>query len=228
MINAAPTTPPSGGGQVFAADLVAKKILVHQAGATNDEAAQQAPYRWLGGFDSNASAVNGAQVVARMLDGETAKWSGDFTDQKRTFGAIYPERGIDFDYFTDTFKKEGAKLATEPLQYPVPIDTTQTTTSNQQTAPTLMAKLKDAGVTTVLNFASFAMAQELFKSAESLDYHPEWFFPGMNAQDIEITARILNGLAPRADETRLRTRVAPAHRRQHHRPAGELVQLVLG
>jgi hypothetical protein len=40
------------------------------------------------------------------------------------------------------------------------------------------------------------MAQELFKAADSLDYHPEWFFPGMNAQDIEITARILGGVAP--------------------------------
>ena len=138
VINAAPTSPPSGGGQVFAADLVAKKILVHQAGATNDEAAQQAPYRWLGGFDSNASAVNGAQVVARMLKGETAKWSGDFTDQQRTFGAIHPERGIDFDYFTDTFKKEGGKLAAEPTPVPGAASTRrQTTTSNQQTAPTL-------------------------------------------------------------------------------------------
>ena len=76
------------------------------------------------------------------------------------------------------------------------LDTSQQTTSNQQIAPTLIAKLKDAGVTTVANFASFAMTQELFKAAESLDYHPEWFFPGMSAQDIEITARILNGVGP--------------------------------
>jgi hypothetical protein len=194
VINAAPAA--NGGGQVFAADLVAKKILVHQGGATNDEAKRQAPYRWLGGFDSNASAVNGAQVVARMLNGGKAKWSGDYVDDKRTFGAIYPERGIDFKYFTDTFADEGAKLAIEPLEYAVPLDSTAVTASNQQSAPTIMAKLKDAGVTTVLNYASFAMAQELFKAAESLDYHPEWFFPGMNAQDIEITARILNGIAP--------------------------------
>jgi hypothetical protein len=167
VINAAPAV--AGGGQVFAAELVAKKIIAHVAGATNDEAGRQAPYRWLGGFDSNASAVNGAQVLARMFVGETAKWSGDYTDEQRTFGAVYPERGIDFDYFTDTFEKEGGKLALDPLEYPVPLDSTAVATSNQQTAPTLMAKLKDAGVTTVANFASFAMAQELFKAADSLD-----------------------------------------------------------
>jgi hypothetical protein len=194
VINAAPAT--AGGGQVFASELVAKKIVVHAAGATNDEAARQAPYRWLGGFDSNASAVNGAEVLGKMFVGGKAQYSGDFTDEKRTFGAIHAETGIDFDYFTDTFSRYGGKLAIEPLEYPVPLDSTAVTASNQQTAPTIMAKLKDAGVTTVANFASFAMAQELFKAAESLDYHPEWFFPGMNAQDIEITARILNGLAP--------------------------------
>ena len=196
VVNAAPTNPASGGGQVWAADLVAKKIITHQAGATNEEAGRQAPYRWLGGFDTNAAAVNGAQVVARMFNGGKAKWSGDFVDEKRTFGAIHPETGIDFEFFTDTFAKEGGKLALEPQAYPVPLDAAEVTASNQQTAPTLVAKLKDAGVTTVLNYASFAMAQELFKAADSLDYHPEWFFPGMNAQDIEITARILNGIAP--------------------------------
>ncbi len=196
VINAAPTNPASGGGQVWAADLVAKKILTHQGGATNEEAARQAPYRWLGGFDSNASAVNGAEVIAKMLAGGTAKWSGDFVDEERTFGAVHPETGIDFEYFTTTLDDYGAELAIEPQEYPVPLDSSAVTASNQQSAPTIMAKLKDAGVTTVANFASFGMAQELFKAAESLDYHPEWFFPGMSAQDIEITARILNGLAP--------------------------------
>ena len=37
-------------GQVFAADLVAKKIIVFYGGVTNAEAEKQAPYRWLGGI----------------------------------------------------------------------------------------------------------------------------------------------------------------------------------
>ena len=125
VINAAPAT--AGGGQVFASELVAKKVIVLQAGATNDEATSQAPYRYLGGFDNNSSAVNGAQVLGRMFVGETAKWSGDFKDKKRTFGAIYPDTGIDFEYFTDTFAKEGGKLALEPISYPVLTDASQQT-----------------------------------------------------------------------------------------------------
>ncbi len=56
-------------GQVFAADLVAKKILVFYTGVTNAEAGEQAPYRWLFGTDSNAAAVNGVQFAGAPTEG---------------------------------------------------------------------------------------------------------------------------------------------------------------
>jgi hypothetical protein len=188
-----PTT--AGGGQVFAADLVAKKIVVFYGGITNKEADRQAPYRYLGGFDTNGAAVNAAQFAARQLQGETAKWSGDFVDKKRVFGTIHPDRGIDWEYFESTAKKEGLKTAANVV-YTVPLDTSQESTKAQEEAPTLVAKLKDSGVTSVLLFTSFAMNQAVLKAADQLDYHPEWVFSGMSAQDIEITARILDGIAP--------------------------------
>ena len=97
----------AGGGQVFAAELVAKKIIVFFGGITNKEAGLQAPYRYLGGFDNNGSAVNTAAFAARQLQGETAKWSGDFVDKKRVFGTIHPDTGIDWEYFESFAKKEG-------------------------------------------------------------------------------------------------------------------------
>ena len=186
-----------GGGQVFASDLVAKKIIVFFGGITNAEADKQAPYRWLGGMDSNDAAVNGAQFVARQLKGETAKWSGDFVNKQRTFGAVHPERGIDWQYFQSTAKKEGLKL--EPgadLIFSVPLDTSQTASKQAEEAPTITAKLKDSGVTTVLLYAAYTMVGQIFKAADSLDYHPEWVFPGYAASDIEVTARINNGQYP--------------------------------
>src|SRR5207344_1342716 len=39
-------------GQIFAAELVAKKIIVLQGGVTNAEAGRQAPYRWLADSDA--------------------------------------------------------------------------------------------------------------------------------------------------------------------------------
>ena len=60
MVGNVPVT--AGGGQVFAAELVAKKIIVFFGGITNEEADRQAPYRYLGGFDNNATAINTATV----------------------------------------------------------------------------------------------------------------------------------------------------------------------
>ena len=195
VVSSAPAV--AGGGQVFAADLVAKKIIVFYGGITNAEAGKQAPYRYLGGFDNNATVINGVQFAARQLKGQTAKWSGDFTTKKRVFGVIRPESGIDWQYFGSTAKKEGLTLADGgEVVYSVPLDTSQITAKNQEEAPVLVAKLKDAGVTTVMLFTSFGMNQQVLKAADSLDYHPEWFFTGLGAQDIEITARILQGLAP--------------------------------
>ena len=185
----------AGGGQVFAAELVAKKIIVFFGGITNKEADRQAPYRYLGGFDNNGAAINTAIFAARQLQGETAKWSGDFTTQKRVFGTIHPESGIDWEYFESTAKKEGLKVA-DNVVYSVPLDTSQQSAKNQEEAPTLVAKLKDEGVTTVLLFTTFPMNQAVLKAADQLEYHPEWVFSGMGAQDIEITARILNGTNP--------------------------------
>ena len=66
----------------------------------------------------------------------------------------------------------------------------------QQEAPTLVAKLKDAGVTTVLLYAPYTTTGYLFEVADNLDYHPEWVFPGYGVSDIEVTARINNAAYP--------------------------------
>src|SRR5204863_5022800 len=110
-------------------------------------------------------------------------------------GTIHPETGIDWEFFESTAKKEGLKTAANVV-YSVPLDTSLQSAKNQEEAPTLVAKLKDAGVTTVLLFTSFPMNQAVLKAADTLEYHPEWVLTGMGAQDIEITARILNAQSP--------------------------------
>ena len=107
--------------------------------------------------------------------------------------AVYPESGIDWEYFGSTAKKEKLDVATEQV-YSVLLDTSLQQAKNQEEAPTIVAKLKDAGVTTVMLFTSFQMNQALLKAATELDYFPSGCSAGW-AQDIEITA-ILNGIAP--------------------------------
>ena len=103
----------TGTGQVFADDLVAKKILVFYGGVTNAQAGKQAPYRWLFGTDSNAAAVNGAQFAARQLKGETAKWSGDFVDDAACVRCRHPDRGIDWEFFRE-HRQGGRRSSSRP------------------------------------------------------------------------------------------------------------------
>ncbi len=139
--------------------------------------------------------MNGAQFAARKLQGETAKWSGDFTTTKRVFGALHPSSGIDWQYFETTAKQEGLDVV-QTVEYSVPVDLSKAYAQYQADAPVLVAKLKDAGVTTVLLYAFFVMVQNVFKAADDLDYHPEWVFPGFLNNDIEYTARMLNAASP--------------------------------
>ena len=46
-------------------------------------------------------------------------------------------------------------------------------------------------MTTVMLYTAINVTGYLFKAADSLDYHPEWVFPGFGISDIEITARLL-------------------------------------
>ena len=150
-------------GQVFANDLVAKKILVFYGGITNAQAAKQAPLRWLFGTDSNAAAVNGVQFAARQLKGETAKWSGDFVKEQRVFGAVHHELGIDWEFFHSTAKEEGLSSRPAPISCTAcrSIPARPPRSSSRRRRPRRQAQ--DAGVTTVLLYATYTMTGYLFR-----------------------------------------------------------------
>ncbi len=105
-----------------------------------------------------------------------------------------PRPGIDWPYFENTAKQEGLKVA-RTVDYTAATQGTAPENYQEQ-APVLVAKLKDSGVTTVLLFADFPMHQQVFKAADSLDYHPEWVFTGYMNSDLETTARPLDAASP--------------------------------
>ena len=53
----------------------------------------------------------------------------------------------------------------------------------------MMAKMKDAGVTTVVMFVGYPQFGPLMESATKLDYFPEWFFTGSGYSDLGLVAR---------------------------------------
>ena len=144
--------------------------------------------------------VNMAEWVGKQLVGGKAQFGGDAVkDKKRVFGVIYQggSDGMDLDVFTKEFAKYGGKIAPgAAVSYTSPTDTAAQSAAYQEQAPPLIAKLKQAGVTTVVNFAGAGLTASatgsFTKQATSQDWFPEWLVSGVPYNDLDFFARSLD------------------------------------
>ena len=132
--------------------------------------------------------------------GGKAQFGGDAVkDKKRVFGVIYQggSDGMDLGVFTKAFAKYGGKIAPgAAVSYTSPTDTAAQSAAYQEQAPPLIAKLKQAGVTTVVNFAGAGLTASatgsFTKQATSQDWFPEWLVSGVPYNDLDFFARSLD------------------------------------
>ncbi len=179
----------SAGQRTMASALAADKYIVHSYGTTTEDTLTQAPYRWAQSTQE-PFALAAAQFVSRQLVGRNAEYAGDESMHatKRTFGVVYADT-IDIDQFVDTVEDNQAKLAVAPLGYTSSGSTTGDPQVAQQHAPTMVTRLKDAGVTSVIMLTDVEMGAALTKQATAQDYHPEWITTGFQYQDLALLAR---------------------------------------
>jgi hypothetical protein len=164
--------------------LAQQKIITFDT-PTDPRAVQaQSPYRYSWSTDYVSTSLQAAEVLGKELWGGKAKWAGDVSMHAKTrkFGIIYPGPSDavpypDLSLFEKTVRKYGGGTIATKIQYTgaTGADATTINTENQQNAIPLVAKLKDAGVTTVVAIASSSMLQGLTKAATQQEYNPEWF-----------------------------------------------------
>ena len=148
----------------------------------------QAPYRW-GLSDTEAVAVNAAEVIGKQLVGKKAEFGGDAVQsQTRKFGAVYIPTLIDIDRFTSDLKKYRGTLTSSNEYRSSGVYTGEPTLAQEQ-APIVVTKMKDAGVTTVILFSDLAMNQQMMSQATKQNWFPEWFVTGALFQDLGLFAR---------------------------------------
>jgi hypothetical protein len=181
------------GDEVFLTSLAKQKIMAFGGMAPNKLSIAQSPYRWPLGVDAAANALLGAELIGKQFVGKPAEFAGDSALQtkKRVFGTVRSDSATapDFGPALAELKKSGAKLG-QDLTYSPPLDSSQLATSAAEAAPTLVAKLKDSGVTSVLALANeYQMTGALTKAATANDYHPEWIVMGVAYTDIGALAR---------------------------------------
>ena len=178
--------PVKGTFNVLETGIAQAKIPVMGYAASQKATAAQAPYRW-NSNDPQAAAVNSAEVIGKQLVGKKAEYGGDDVKSKtRKFGVVYSEDGIDYGGFTDAFGKLGGKVTTNAYFTRA---SAGDATEVQSQAATMVAKMKDAGVTTVVMFVGYPQFSPLMQAATKLDYFPEWFFTGSGYSDLGLVAR---------------------------------------
>jgi hypothetical protein len=178
------------GAPVFEAEMAKAKIIVNGAAAsalTTDEIEKQAPYRWATQADTTASVYLVANFLSNSLSGHKARWAGDeeLAAKKRAFGLVTPEGVIDVDLFNSLMKKYGGERPVEAVTYDADSDATQL----DEVAKTLIAKMQQKGVTSVVLFANNIAAKSLTTAATANNFKPEWIVTGYQFQDFDGFAR---------------------------------------
>ncbi len=179
-----------GGLPTLDTAVAASKIVVYaNTGTLAKDTTAQAPYRWAA-TDALASSVLTGEWAGKQLTKRKAQWAGDsaMQGQTRTFGAV-KSNAIDLDLFDAQFKKYGGTLSTPALEYQAAGGTTGDPATAQQQAPTIIAKLKDAGITSVFLFSDAAMNKQLTLQATAQDYHPEWLLTAFQFADLGLLSR---------------------------------------
>jgi hypothetical protein len=180
----------NGAMDVFDAALVRAKIPVFSLFVTVAQTLKQAPYRW-GQQDPIAGSINTAEFIGKQLKGRKASYAGDPTLRAgtRTFGVVQSDV-LDISYFNQAMSTYGVEVAPGAvIKYPGTTSSPGDATVAQQYAPTIVTKLKSAGVTTVVLLADGAMTAALTKQATTQNYHPEWIYAGSFNIDFPTLAR---------------------------------------
>jgi hypothetical protein len=161
----------STGGLVFETEVQARGVplVLGTAGAP-----PQSPKEV-----SRSIARNAAEFAGRSLVGKKAQFGGDAVkNEDRKFGILYQagDNGFDIGFFKSEFTKNGGKLTSEAA-FSFPPGTAQADAQAMagEQMPTLMSKLKDDGVTTVIDAldSRYGLAAAL-KAATAAEFEPEW------------------------------------------------------
>jgi hypothetical protein len=174
----------------FGDELTARKVLCVSCTPSqpNEWYAERDPYVW--GIDGSArqKQTHVLEFIGKQLAGKPAEHAGDAALQsaERRFGLVYLETSqasADLaDEFADGLDDIGAPLA-------VRIGYALDPATLQAQAAQAIAKLKEAGVTTVILSGDPVAPRDLTREATAQRYYPEWLVAASTLMDTTAFAR---------------------------------------
>jgi hypothetical protein len=177
---------------VYADELVSRGVMCFQCGLVAPDTVYQknAPYMWSTAATPEEFLVNVGDYLAYRLHGNKAVHAGDPTmhDKDRVFGTIHLE--LDPPVFTETEEvifEAGRELGLSPAANEVYLfDVARAA----ERAPGIIARMKEANVTTVVFFGDPVMLIYLTRAATGQNYFPEWIITGTGFTDSTAVARL--------------------------------------
>ncbi|HEV3328421.1 MAG TPA: hypothetical protein VGZ33_03415, partial [Acidimicrobiales bacterium] len=141
------------------------------------------PYVWQLGISGQQQLTTLMSYLSREVAGRKASFAGDanLRDKTRKFGVVVLGTSTFTPGVLKQFKAAGVPIA-QVVTYLSPIDLTTS-------APTLIAKLRSAGVTSIIFDGDPIAPQALTRAAAAQNYHPEWILSGSVLSDTAVFGR---------------------------------------
>jgi hypothetical protein len=184
---------PQQAAPVFSTELASRGILC--AGTCGTAIPQTIldeyePYIWQNGPIPDQSVALAAEMIGKLAGPGKAELAGDDATraEDRVYGLLHYDNA-DGDHepvaeaFTDQLADNGIELATD-------IEFTLDLARAQENARTNIARLKEAGVTTIIYYGDPLTPGSLTKEATAQDYHPEWIMGPTFLMDASLFARL--------------------------------------
>ena len=183
-----------GPGQesAYAEELARRKVLCIGCGLALPDAALQenAPYLWGNLQTPEQYLLNLGDFIIERLLGQKAEFAGspEIRDEERVFGVVHFEQDPPvFDSVEDMVAREGGARGYEAavnLTYQLVI------ADLPEKARVLVARLKEAKVTSVIFLGDPIMPIYLTKAATDQGYFPEWIITGTVLTDTTVFGRL--------------------------------------
>jgi hypothetical protein len=183
---------PAQSATVFADELAHRGVLcVGNCALSMPERLIEAnkPYLFNTGPTPEQAATLTAEFVGKQVGKGKAQYAGDEAtrNKNRVYGILHyntPDGQYDglFESLKSGLKKHGITAKTDQAFF---LDLSRA----QETARTVITKMKDAGVTTILFTGDPLMPAAFTKEATAQDYHPEWILGPSVLADTSIFAR---------------------------------------
>jgi hypothetical protein len=184
---------PNQAYNVFAAELASRGIICGPTCAiASPESVVEAnqPYVWGQGPTPDQAAALASEAIGNLAGPGPAELAGDeaMRTQDRTYALLHYENA-DGD-FAGVFQTYQDELAANGIELTTDIEFTLDLPRAQENARTLITRLREAGITTVIYTGDPLTPASLTEEATAQGYFPEWILASSYLMDTTIFGRL--------------------------------------